>query len=374
MADWKNVLEVIEGFGFEGEVFELKERFGDGHINNTYRLTMRNEDGLLQKYIVQRFNRTAFPRPDLVMENSLAVTSFLRRKIEEEGGDPERETLNFCLNNDGKPYTIDHDGEYWRAYTYIDDAISLQLVEDPQSFYSVAKTFARFNRRLDDFPVRCLHEIIPDFHNTPVRFAAFMKAVREDRLRRAEHCRKEIDFIKAREKDCYYLVLAHKRGLLPLRVTHNDTKLNNVLLDEKTGEGICVIDLDTVMPGLMAYDFGDSIRFGASTALEDEPDLSKVHFSPELFRVYTEGYMEVLGDLLSQAELDSLLWGAKLMTLEVGMRFLTDYLQGDVYFRTDEHRPEHNLERCRTQLKLVAEMEACWSSLKDYMQSLRVHK
>lgn len=370
MADWKNVLEIIEGFRFEGEIFEIKERFGDGHINSTYRLTMRLPDGHLEKYIVQRFNRIAFPRPDLVMENSLAVTSFLRRKIEAEGGDPLRETLNFSIAGDGRPYTIDRDGEYWRAYTYIDDAISLQIVKDPKSFYSVAKTFAHFNRRLDDFPVHSLHEIIADFHNTPVRFANFIKAVKEDRLRRAARCRREINFIKEREQDCYRLILAHKRGRLPLRVTHNDTKLNNVLLDEASGEGLCVIDLDTVMPGLMAYDFGDSIRFGASTALEDEPDLSKVHFSPELYRVYAEGYMEVLGDLLSQPEKESLLWGAKLMTLEVGMRFLTDYLEGDVYFRTDENRPDHNLERSRTQLKLVEEMENYWAELEAFMAKL----
>lgn len=370
MADWKNVLEIIESFRFAGDIYEIKERFGDGHINNTYRLTMQRADGTFDKYIVQRFNRLAFPRPDLVMANSMAVTSFLRRKIEAEGGNPLRETLNFCMNSDGKPYAVDHDGEYWRAYTFVDNAVSLQLVDDPHEFYSVAKTFAHFNRRLDDFPVHSLYEIIPDFHNTPVRFANFIKAVQEDPLRRARYCKKEIAFIKAREKDCYRLVLDHKRGLLPLRVTHNDTKLNNVLLDAETGEGLCVIDLDTVMPGLMAYDFGDSIRFGASTALEDETDLSKVHFSFELFRVYAKGYLEVLGDIISDAEQSSLLWGAKLMTLEVGMRFLTDYLEGDVYFRTDEHRPNHNLERCRTQLKLVQEMESCWPELEAFMAGL----
>lgn len=370
MADWKNVLEIVEQFRFPGEIYEIKERYGDGHINSTYLLTMKNEDGTKHKYIVQRFNRHAFPRPDLVMENSLRLTSFLRAKIEADGGDPERETLNFCQAADGRPYALDSDGEYWRAYHFIDNAYSISQADSPERFYSVAKTFAQFNRRLDDFPAHTLHEIIEDFHNTPVRFANFLKAVREDRLSRAETCREEIAFIKAREKDCHHLIMEHKRGLLPLRVTHNDTKLNNVLLDEETGEGLCVIDLDTVMPGLMAYDFGDSIRFGASTAPEDERDLDKVHFSVPLFKAYAEGYMEVLSDLLSEREQASLLWGAKLMTLEVGMRFLTDYLEGDIYFRIDEDRPEHNLERARTQLKLAAEMEAQWDELEAIMQSL----
>lgn len=367
MADWKNVMEIVESFGFPGEIFEIRERFGDGHINNTYRLTMKKEDGTLLKYIVQRFNRHAFPRPDLVMDNSVRLTSFLREKIIADGGDPERETLNFSIAADGRPYAVDCDGEYWRAYAFIDNAISLQLVDKPESFYNVAKAFALFNKRLHEFPAQSLHETIENFHNTPVRFANFTRAVQEDKLRRASHCREEIAFIRKRERDCHHLILDYKRGLLPLRVTHNDTKLNNVLLDEKTGRGLCVIDLDTVMPGLMAYDFGDSIRFGASTALEDEPDLSKVHFSKELFKVYADGFLEVLADYLSDAERHSLLWGAKLMTLEVGMRFLTDYLEGDVYFRTDEDRPRHNLERCRTQLKLVTEMEACWEELEAYM-------
>lgn len=373
MADWKNMVDIAAAFRFPGDIFAVKDHFGDGHINSTYLLTMKEEDATLRKYIVQRFNRHAFPRPDLVMDNSTRVTRFLHDKILHDGGDPYRETLHFCTAAEGKPYAIDTEGEYWRAYHFIDDALSLQLINEPGDFYTVAKTFALFNRRLVDFPAETLHETIENFHNTPVRFGRFVKAVQEDKLGRAAGCRREIEFILEREKDCHYLLLRQQRGELPVRVTHNDTKLNNVLLDAETGDGVCVIDLDTVMPGLMAYDFGDSIRFGASTALEDEPDLSKVQLSLELFSAYTEGYMEVLADLLSPAEEQSLIWGAKLMTLEVGMRFLTDYLEGDVYFRIDETRPEHNLERSRTQLKLVQEMETHWAELERIMNRCRLH-
>ena len=289
------------------------------------------------------------------MENVTGVTAYLRRQIIERGGDPDRETLNVIPTLDGKPYYTDTEGGAWRAYIFVEGTVCLQKVENERDFYTAAETFGNFQNQLAGYPAATLHETIARFHDTPNRYANFEKALAADVMGRAKDVGPEIAFIRAREADCRVLVDQLAAGVLPLRVTHNDTKLNNVLIDQETGKGICVIDLDTVMPGLSAYDFGDSIRFGANDCAEDEPDQSKVHFSLHLYKVFAEGYLAAAGSAMTEAERRSLPWGAKLMTLECGIRFLTDYLEGDHYFKIS--RPDQNLDRARTQFTLVQGME-----------------
>ena len=283
--------EAIAHFKYEGTL--VKDcPYGSGHINDTFLLVFEIAEMGRIKVILQRMNSTAFPKPVEVMENITGVTSFLKKKIIENGGDPERETLNVIPAVDGKPYYIDSTGDYWRSYKFITDASTYDLVEKPEQFYESAVAFGNFQSLLSDYPAETLHETIEKFHDTRNRFALFKKAVEEDVMGRAASVEKEIRFVLEREEiaNCFAEML--DRHELPLRVTHNDTKLNNVMLDDKTGKGICVIDLDTVMPGLAMNDFGDSIRFGASTALEDETDLTKVSCSMEYFEAYTKGFVE----------------------------------------------------------------------------------
>ena len=348
------VRELLNAFTFEGE-FEGESRVNDGHINDTFVFHFRLPDGGERSYLVQKLNTYVFRQPEALMQNVLGVTAHLRKAVLARGGDPARECLCVYPAKDGKPYYIAADGGFWRCYNYITDAHSYQTIEDPAVFGRAAKAFGTFQELLADYPIDSLTETIPNFHNTVSRFADFIRAVEEDRVGRAAEVQAEIDFVRAREADCGVLVGMIDRGELPLRVTHNDTKLNNVMFDNTTDEGICVMDLDTVMLGLSLYDFGDSIRFGARTAAEDEPDLDKVRFSLPYFAAYVDGFLSTCGRSLTAKEIDCLAFSAKLMTLEVGMRFLGDYLNGDVYFKTAY--PAHNLVRARTQLKLVAEME-----------------
>ena len=308
-----------------------------------------------KRWILQRINTDTFTDPAGLMENVTGVTAYLRRQIIERGGDPDRETLNVIPTLDGKPYYTDTEGGAWRAYIFVEGTVCLQKVENERDFYTAAETFGNFQNQLAGYPAATLHETIARFHDTPNRYANFEKALAADVMGRAKDVGPEIAFIRAREADCRVLVDQLAAGVLPLRVTHNDTKLNNVLIDQETGKGICVIDLDTVMPGLSAYDFGDSIRFGANDCAEDEPDQSKVHFSLHLYKVFAEGYLAAAGSAMTEAERRSLPWGAKLMTLECGIRFLTDYLEGDHYFKIS--RPAQNLDRARTQFTLVQGME-----------------
>jgi hypothetical protein len=295
------------------------------------------------------------------MENILAVTSYLREGIIKQGGDPDRETLNVIPTLDGTPYYQDSQGEYWRAYKYIVDAISYDQVEKPQDFYESAVAFGRFQYLLADFPAETLYETIPGFHDTKARFQRFKDVVSRDICGRVAKARPEIEFVLAREEVAEVLGDLLAKGELPLRVTHNDTKLNNVMIDNISGKGICVIDLDTVMPGLAINDFGDSIRYGANTGAEDEQDLSKISCDLNLFKLYTKGFIEGCNGRLTSKEIEMLPMGAKVMTFECGMRFLTDYLDGDQYFKV--HRDNHNLHRCRTQFKLVADMESKWQEM-----------
>lgn len=360
--------EVILKFDYEGRV--VAERpFGNGHINDTYLLEFQLENGEERKIILQRMNTSIFKEPVMVMENIMNVTAHLRKKIEENGGDPLRETLNVIPAKDGKAYVVDSEGGYWRSYTFVTNATSYDKVESPKDFYESAVAFGNFQRLLSDFPAETLHETIPFFHDTRVRFAAFKKAVEEDVCGRAAEVADEIRFVLDREEVANYFSELLDKKELPIRVTHNDTKLNNIMMDDQTRKGICVIDLDTVMPGLAMNDFGDSIRFGASTAAEDEPDLSKVSCDLELFDIYTKGFVEGCGGQLTEKEISLLPMGAKVMTYECGMRFLMDYLQGDVYFKI--HRDGQNLDRCRTQFKLVKDMEEKWTQMQKIVEKYK---
>ncbi len=288
------------------------------------------------------------------MRNIVLVTDFLKKKIAGSGGDPLRETLSVVMTRDGKTFYKEGDG-YWRVYTFIDGTVTYQTCENQEQFYASACAFGHFQKLLADFPAETLSESIPNFHNTKSRYLDFETAVAANVCGRAASVQEEIAFVRAHREFAATLVDMQESGELPLRVTHNDTKLNNVLFDEKTGRPLAVVDLDTVMPGLSINDFGDSIRFGATYAAEDETDLDKVKFEIELFECYTKGFLGECGALLSDNEKKMLPVGAMMMTFECGMRFLTDHLNGDTYFKI--HRENHNLDRCRTQFKLVKEME-----------------
>ena len=348
--------KVSSMFDIKGEFVSCKP-YGEGHINRTFLLKTTEA-----KYILQRINSGIFKEPDKLMDNILAVTGYLRKIISGNGGDPERETLTVVPTAKGEPFYVDGDGNYFRVYIFIDGATTYQTVEKPGDFYHSAKAFGKFQKLLADFPADKLYEILPDFHNTPKRYENLKKAIAEDRSGRLAEVMPEVEFALAREKEADIIVSALKEKRIPLRVTHNDTKLNNVMIDDKTGEGICVIDLDTVMPGSLLYDFGDSIRFGTNPAAEDEPDLSKVNMRLDLYNIYVKGYLEELGESITPLEKELLPVGAKLMTLECGVRFLTDYLEGDVYFRI--HYEKQNLDRTRTQFKLVSDMEKNFEELK----------
>ena len=348
------------------EMFPLPEalietvRYGEGHINETYRVTCGCGDETPVRFILQGLSPAAFPCPEKLMENFVGITTHLRKKIIENGGDPLRETLSVVKTKTGDDYYTDEAGKVWRMMPFIEDTICLQSAT-PELFESSARAFGRFQYLLQDYPVETLHETIKDFHNTEDRLKKFEAALMEDALSRAAGVAQEIRFVLDRKDLCSVAMQAWREGKLPLRVTHNDTKLNNVLLDKQTGEGICVVDLDTTMPGLSIYDFGDSIRFGANHCREDEPDLSKVAFDMDLFEVYTRGFLQGTRGALIHAELEYLPWGAVLMTFECGMRFLTDYLQGDTYFHVSF--PEQNLYRCRTQFKLVQDMQQQFTAM-----------
>ena len=345
-------------FDFGGPVLCDAHHYGEGHINDTF-VVWREDHS--KRFILQRINTDTFTNPVGLMENVCGVTRHLRAKILAEGGDPARETLNVIPTLSGSTCYLDADGGAWRAYDFVEDTICLQQVGSETDFRTVAETLGKFQNQLEDYPASTLHETIARFHDTPNRYANFEKALAADALGRAKNITSEIEFIHAREQDCHVLLDQLAAGEIPLRVTHNDTKINNVLIDATTGKGICVIDLDTVMPGLSAYDFGDSIRTGANDCAEDESDQSKVHFDLHLYEVFAKGYLSTAGASMSMAEKKSLAWGARLMTLECGIRFLTDYLEGDHYFHIAH--PDHNLDRARTQFTLVRQMEEVFDQM-----------
>lgn len=355
--------EIVRLFAAEGTIAGIQE-YGSGHINRTELVEMER-DGQREKYILQRINTEIFQDVDGLMENIVGVTDYLRKKIQAAGGDFERGALQVIRAKNGASYCR-IEGNCYRMYRFIKDAVSYDAVRSPGDFYESALAFGTFQSLLADYPADTLHETIPDFHNTPKRFADFCQAVENDVCGRVAAARKEIDFLMARKQEMSILTDLQEAGQLPLRVTHNDTKLNNVMLDAKTGKGVCVIDLDTVMPGLSVNDFGDSIRFGANTAAEDETDLSKVSLDLGLYEQYVSGFLKGCQGSLTKKELEMLPMGAKMMTMECGMRFLADYLSGDTYFRI--HREHHNLDRCRTQLALTADMERKWEQMTEIVR------
>lgn len=361
----QTLCEALNGFDFGGEVAGAL-RFGAGHINDTFCVYTQQPDGECLRFILQRISTTAFKHPDQLMENICGVTDYLRNIVQTRGGDTARETMTVLRTKEGETFFTDSQNGAWRVYPFVEGTLCLQKAETPELFYASAKAFGKFQNMLKDYPAHTLHDTIEKFHDTENRLANFKKALAADVKGRAKEVQAEIDFVLAHAEDCSVCMQALRDKVLPLRVTHNDTKLNNVLMDKQTLEGICVIDLDTVMPGLSVNDFGDSIRFGANHCAEDEKDLSKVNFDLSLFDIYTKGFLEGAAGTLTQAEKDYMPWGAKLMTLECGIRFLTDYLEGDNYFRI--HYPDQNLDRCRTQFKLVRDMEAAWADMKAVVE------
>jgi len=345
-------------FRFDGLVISCT-RYGSGHINETY-LVVTSRPHL---YILQKMSTQAFKDVPGLMENVIAVTRYLGRQ------DPDpRHALQLIPTVDDQMYLACENGEYWRAYEFVLDSLCLDKAETAEDLYQSGVAFGMFQNMLADFPAHTLTETIPHFHDTPDRYRLFHEAIENDRAGRLEGVRAEVDRYLSHEQEAGYMMKLCRKGELPLRVTHNDTKLNNVMLDAKERTPLCVIDLDTVMPGLAANDFGDSIRFGASTAAEDEKDLSRVSMSLDLFRAYASGFFKACGERLTAKEIETLPWGAKLMTLECGVRFLTDYLNGDAYFHV--RYPEHNLDRCRTQITLVEDMERKWDEMNAIIAEL----
>lgn len=338
-------IDVLAAYGLAPDA--SVEILHGGHINETYLAG--------GKYVIQKINRFVFTQPEWIMQNLMSVASFLRGKVLAKGGDPDREILQVILTAAGKPVYIDEEGNYWRCTLNIAGAASYETPDSPAMLREAGRAFGEFQAMLVDYPAATLHEIIPNFHNTPARVQQLKDAAAADPKGRLAGVKAEMDFALSREEHAGLLTRLLDEGKLPLRVTHNDTKMSNILFDTATKQAVCVIDLDTVMPGLTAFDFGDSIRAGASTAAEDETDLSKVKFDLNLYRAYAEGFVSAAGAALTPAELETLPDGAWAMTYEVGIRFLADYLNGDVYFRTAY--PQHNLDRARNQFHLVAQME-----------------
>ena len=346
--------EIIARFDIPGACVEASA-IRTGHINRTYALTFEEAGGVRRRYVLQRINTYVFKKPDEVMDNILRVTEHLRRAWIARGVDPENRVLRVVPARDGQPLAEDREGGSWRVYAFIEHSVSRNHVESPEQFTEIGRAFGQFQTMLSDFPVAALHDTIPFFHDTRRRQRNFEASVAADALGRAASVGPEIAFARARAEAMGRIVDMIAEGTLPLRVTHNDTKINNVMLDEATGKAMCVVDLDTVMAGSALYDYGDAIRFGASTADEDETDLDRVRMDLGLFSAFTEGFVEQTAAGLTLAELENLPLGARVMTYENGLRFLTDYLDGDVYFHIDH--PGHNLDRARNQFRLLEDME-----------------
>lgn len=344
MANSVDLNEVVKQFAITSDIAP----YGNGHINDTYCVGT-------PRLILQRINTNIFKDPDGLMENIENVTAFLRKKIQAEGGNPDRETLTVIKTVDGKNCYKHDDNNVFRMYIFIEHTKSIENDKTYDDLYEAGLGFGRFQRMLEDFPVEILHETIPDFHNTPKRVEALKKAIEENLAGRRDSVQEEIKFALEKSAFADRVVKGMEAGKIPMRVTHNDTKINNILFDEKTGKAVSVIDLDTVMPGSMLYDFGDALRMGGSTGAEDETDLSKVNFDAKAFESFAKGYIAEMKDSLTDDELKLLPFSVKLLTYECGIRFLTDYLNGDTYFKI--HREHHNLDRARNQFKLVADLE-----------------
>ena len=347
-------LDVLTNFQIDGNVTYC-EAYGEGHINQT-KLVVTDKK---KRYILQRVSEAFTTDVEGLMHNISSVTEHLAKK-----NDDERASMHLVKTLDGKYWLKDKSGCY-RIYEFVEGTICLQAAETPADFYETAVGFGKFQSQLSDFKAENLVEVIKNFHNTVDRYRIFKEVLKKDPLDRAKNIKSEIEFVLSKEEEMSKLQSMRESGILPVRVTHNDTKINNLLLDEKTRKAVCVIDLDTVMPGLSSYDFGDSIRFGAATAKEDELNLDKMTMSLELYETFARGFVGELQGL-SKEEIMSFPLGAKTMTMECGVRFLTDYLDGDHYFSI--HREGHNLDRARTQFKLVRDMDSKWSEMNSIIE------
>jgi hypothetical protein len=355
-------------FATHGELLEAVP-YGHGHINDTYLGRYQTASGTAH-FIHQRINHLVFKEPDKVMENIERVTRYAREQIMAAGGDPERETLTLVPTHTGCSYYQTSQGEYWRTYRHIDHARTYEVAQNLQQVRHAARAFGKFQKMLNNLPGPRLHETIPDFHHTRKRFDAFLQILQADPANRASQVKDEITFLLQREPMAGVITEHLANGTLPERITHNDTKLNNVMIDDQTGEGLCVIDLDTTMPGSVLYDFGDLVRMGTATAAEDEIDLSQVHVSLPLFHELANGYLEAAGDFLTPLERDLLVFAGRLITFEQAIRFLGDYLNGDTYYKIQ--RPEHNLDRARVQIKMISEMEQKQAEMEAVIQRCQV--
>lgn len=364
----KTVAEIGDQFAIIGR-FELGEEIQSGHINSTFRATYRQDDGSSHRYIFQTINRNVFKDPYAVMRNVERVTRHINSKVLRVKKDLGGQTLNLFPARTGGSWVEDDKGGVWRCYNHIEGCVTYDIVESTRQAYQAARAFGSFQDLVSDLDPTLITETIPDFHHTRKRYQRLMDVAAADPLGRLASVRKEFDFIRDRENITGRLLDLVEAGELPLRVTHNDTKINNVMIDAESDEAVCVIDLDTVMPGLALYDFGDLVRTATSPAAEDEPDLGKVRMQLPMFEALVEGYLDAAGDFLTDREIANLVFSGKLMTLEVGIRFLTDHLEGDVYFKT--HRPDHNLDRCRTQLALVGEMEKHEPAMNAFVDKVR---
>lgn len=359
MFTYNEIKKILDNFSIAGKFVDFYP-VDDGHINDTL-VVVYDINGVEMRHLLQRINTTVFKNPDELMANVDCVTSFLRDKIIAAGGDAEREALYCKPTRTGKKYYVDEQGKVWRLYNFVENSFSRNTIESPEVFFNAGKAFGEFQRQLADFPIDKLYDTIPDFHNTGKRYRNLVNAIQSDPQGRVKHLGEEIGFCYARRNETYVLTGKIVIGDLPLRVTHNDTKLNNILFDKTTDEPVCIVDLDTVMPGLSLYDFGDAIRFGANTAAEDEKDVTKVSLDLGLYEQYVRGFLSTAGNSLVAEEVRLLPFAAKMMTFECGMRFLTDYIDGDVYFKI--HYPDHNLVRCHTQFALVADMETKYEEM-----------
>ncbi len=359
------IIEIASHFALDTAPVRVKELTA-GNINVTYRLDMGEAPDAL-RYVLQRINTNAFHNPAALMENIGQVTEYIRAGYEQEGMDPTRRVLSFVKAEDGTLLYTDPTGGAWRMYRYIDNVTAYDSIESGELFRESGRGFGDFQARLAAFPAERLTETIPHFHDTPRRFEAFLAAVEADAAGRAASIAEEIEFFRSR-RELMASVVSRLGGELPLRVTHNDTKLNNVLIDNETGRALCVIDLDTVMPGSALYDYGDAVRYGACTAAEDEPDLQKIGFDMNLFRAFTEGFVSSTAKNLTEAEIRALPTGIAVITCELAMRFLTDYLNGDTYFKISY--PDHNLVRAHAQMQLLRCVEAQMDEMNAFVEKL----
>ena len=364
----KQLQEISKEFQIYGEILHA-ETLKIGHINETYTATY-DQGGTRVRYIHQKVNRTVFKNPSGVMRNVMRVTSHIRTKLEAQGvRDLTRRSLIVIPTRDGKSYYQNGDQEVWRTFVYVEGVETHEAVQTPEQAFQAGRAFGHFQRLLVDLPGGRLVETIPDFHHTRKRFQALQLAIQQDHYNRAREAQEEIAFALAHEPMVDVILEAMAQGKIPERITHNDTKFNNVMLDVVSGEAMCIVDLDTVMPGCALYDFGDMVRTTTSPTLEDEPDLSKVRMQMPMFKQLARGYLSTAGEFLTRAEKDKIAFSGRLITFEIGIRFLTDFLTGDNYFRI--HRQGHNLDRCRTQFKLVQSIERQEASMQKFVDGLK---